>query len=92
MPLEKSLAQQPLRGLGRTDGGSRRRCVKRTSYQKKEGDSFWRHYRFSPISQKERFFAPLRMTLDRVVILNEVKDLEPKMSLYQERDAIDKTG
>lgn len=32
----------------------------------------------SPISQKERFFAPLRMTADRVVILNEVKDLEPK--------------
>jgi hypothetical protein len=30
------------------------------------------------LSQKERFFALLRMTLDGVVILNEVKDLELK--------------
>jgi hypothetical protein len=41
-------------------------------------DSFWRHYRFSSVSQKERFFVPLTMTLDGVVVLNEVKDLEPK--------------
>jgi hypothetical protein len=43
-----------------------------------DGDSFWRHYGFSSIAQKERFFAPLRMTLDGAVILNEVKDLHPK--------------
>jgi hypothetical protein len=30
------------------------------------------------LSEKERFFALLRMTLDGVVILKEVKDLELK--------------
>jgi hypothetical protein len=36
-----------------------------------------------PEAKKERFFALLRMTLDQVVILNVVKDLELKMSHYQ---------
>jgi hypothetical protein len=35
-----------------------------------------RHYSSSQIAKRERFFALLRMTLDRVVILNGVKDLE----------------
>jgi hypothetical protein len=33
---------------------------------------------FNSSSQEERFFALLRMTLDEVVILNAVKDLESR--------------